>query len=116
MPSTGSSAVTKCIAEVPGLVKQTLTPPATKVLTRLSAPIIARSPRHSGLESNSAPDRPRHGKRDPATRRRTTARGCLESESRVDSHDFDPARPDERPITGVTPRFISDLVAHRIHH
>src|SRR5262245_48908168 len=41
MPSTRSSAATKCISEVPGLVKQTSTPPATKVRTRLSAPFIA---------------------------------------------------------------------------
>src|SRR5512138_547859 len=40
MPSTRSSAATKCISEVPGLVKQTSTPPATRVWTRLSAPFI----------------------------------------------------------------------------
>src|SRR5204862_1119165 len=41
MPSTRSSAATKCISEVPGLAKQTSTPPATNVRTRLSAPFIA---------------------------------------------------------------------------
>src|SRR5205823_7368490 len=41
MPSTRSSAATKCISEVPGLAKQTSTPPATKVRTRLSAPFMA---------------------------------------------------------------------------
>ena len=40
MPSTRSSAATKCISEVPGLEKQTLTPPLTSVRTRLSAPFI----------------------------------------------------------------------------
>src|SRR6266404_5447187 len=40
MPSTLSSAATKCISEVPGLVKHTLTPPATSVRARLSAPFI----------------------------------------------------------------------------
>src|ERR1700730_7594597 len=44
MPSTRSSAATKCISEVPGLVKQTLTPPATSVRTRLSAPFIVPTP------------------------------------------------------------------------
>src|SRR5437868_14433332 len=40
MPSTRSSAATKCISEVPGLEKQTSTPPPTRVRTRLSAPFI----------------------------------------------------------------------------
>ncbi|GEC49743.1 hypothetical protein BJA01nite_73850 [Bradyrhizobium japonicum] len=40
MPGTRSSAATKCISEVPGLVKQTSTPPLTIVRTRLSAPFI----------------------------------------------------------------------------
>src|SRR5690242_4732256 len=40
MPSTLSSAATKCISEVPGLVKHTSTPPATSVRARLSAPFI----------------------------------------------------------------------------
>src|SRR4051812_21484 len=40
MPSTRSSAATKCIYEVPGLAKQTSTPPLTSVRTRLSAPFI----------------------------------------------------------------------------
>src|ERR1700736_6790417 len=41
MPSTRSSAATKCISEVPGFAKHTLTPPPTKVRTRLSAPFIS---------------------------------------------------------------------------
>src|SRR3982074_3545991 len=45
MPSTRSRAATKCISEVPGLAKQTATPPATKVRTRLSAPFIVPLPR-----------------------------------------------------------------------
>src|SRR3954468_11472634 len=44
MPSTRSRAATKCISEVPGFEKQTSTPPATNVRTRLSAPFIACSP------------------------------------------------------------------------
>src|SRR3954471_19748941 len=44
MPSTRSSAATKCISEVPGLAKQTSTPPATSVRTRLSAPFIIALP------------------------------------------------------------------------
>src|SRR5436190_21826805 len=40
MPSTRSSAATKCISEVPGLEKHTSTPPPTSVRTRLSAPFI----------------------------------------------------------------------------
>src|ERR1700754_3241566 len=44
MPSTRSSAATKCISEVPGLAKQTSTPPATRVRTRLSAPFIVSAP------------------------------------------------------------------------
>src|ERR1700760_3908995 len=44
MPSTRSSAATKCISDVPGLVKQTSTPPATRVRTRLSAPFIISLP------------------------------------------------------------------------
>src|ERR1700754_2153439 len=44
MPSTRSSAATKCISEVPGLVKQTFTSPATNVRTRLSAPFIISLP------------------------------------------------------------------------
>src|SRR4029450_6284717 len=44
MPSTLSSAATKCISDVPGLVKHTLTPPATSVRARLSAPFIVGSP------------------------------------------------------------------------
>src|ERR1051325_9742459 len=44
MPSTRSSAPTKCISEVPGLAKQTSTPPLTRVRTRLSAPFIVPLP------------------------------------------------------------------------
>src|SRR3954470_5563814 len=44
MPSTRSSAATKCISEVPGLAKQTSTPPLTSVRTRLSAPFIVPLP------------------------------------------------------------------------
>src|SRR5215813_638219 len=40
MPSTRSSAATKCISDVPGLAKHTSTPPPTSVRTRLSAPFI----------------------------------------------------------------------------
>src|SRR5262249_19783000 len=40
MPSTLSRAATKCISEVPGLVKLTSTPQATRVRTRLSAPFM----------------------------------------------------------------------------
>ncbi len=43
IPSTRSSAATKCISEVPGLAKHTLTPPPTKVRTRLSAPFMISS-------------------------------------------------------------------------
>src|SRR5512143_524143 len=45
MPSTRSSAPTKCISEVPGLAKQTSTPPFTRVRTRLSAPFMPFSTR-----------------------------------------------------------------------
>ena len=40
IPSTRSSAATKCISDVPGLEKQTFTPPPTSVRTKLSAPFI----------------------------------------------------------------------------
>ena len=40
VPSTRSSAATKCISDVPGLAKHTSTPPPTSVRTRLSAPFI----------------------------------------------------------------------------
>ncbi len=43
MPSTRSSAATKCISEVPGFAKHTLTPPPTKVRTKLSAPFMSFS-------------------------------------------------------------------------
>src|SRR3954466_3779117 len=49
MPSTRSRAATKCISEVPGLAKQTSTPPATKVRTRLSAPFMLHSRRDASL-------------------------------------------------------------------
>ena len=49
MPSTLSSAATKCISEVPGFVKHTLTPPATRVRARLSAPFIPASDRRSRM-------------------------------------------------------------------
>src|SRR5579872_6256684 len=50
MPSTRSRAATKCISEVPGLAKQTSTPPATRVRTRLSAPFIVPLPLAKSLE------------------------------------------------------------------
>src|SRR4051794_12581249 len=40
MPATLSRAATKCISDVPGLAKQTLTPACASVRTRLSAPFI----------------------------------------------------------------------------
>src|ERR1700680_693496 len=40
MPSTLSSAATKCISDVPGLPKQTSTPDPTNVRNRLSAPFM----------------------------------------------------------------------------
>src|SRR5256885_3429123 len=56
MPSTRSSAATKCISEVPGLEKQTSTPPATNVRTRLSAPFIVSLPFTASLKTG--PDQP----------------------------------------------------------
>src|SRR5919201_2329588 len=44
MPSTLSRAATKCISDVPGLVKHTFTPPPTSVRTRLSAPFMRSIP------------------------------------------------------------------------
>ena len=41
MPSTRSTADTKCISEVPGFAKHTSTPLATSVRSRLSAPFMA---------------------------------------------------------------------------
>src|SRR5271169_6521176 len=41
IPSTLSSAATKCISDVPGLPKQTSTPDPTSVRKRLSAPFMA---------------------------------------------------------------------------
>src|SRR5437764_2417684 len=55
MPSTRSSAATKCISEVPGLAKHTLTPPPTRVRTRLSAPFIALSPLGGGTRTSCRP-------------------------------------------------------------
>ena len=49
MPGTLSSAATKCISEVPGLVKHTFTPPASKVRTRLSAPFISSAIRPNSI-------------------------------------------------------------------
>src|SRR5881394_1575101 len=49
MPSTRSSAATKCISDVPGLEKQTSTPPPTSVRTRLSAPFIVTPFEFSGI-------------------------------------------------------------------
>src|SRR5262245_2189183 len=46
MPSTLSRAATKCISDVPGLVKHTFTPPPTNVRTRLSAPFMYSIPSH----------------------------------------------------------------------
>ena len=40
MPGTRSSAATKCISDVPGLVKHTSTPLLSSECTRLSAPFI----------------------------------------------------------------------------
>src|SRR5262252_7641850 len=60
MPSTRSSAATKCISEVPGLAKHTLTPPPTKVCTRLSAPFMnyLRFPKlHAACPLSSATSR-----------------------------------------------------------
>src|ERR1700754_731925 len=57
MPSTRSSAATKCISEVPGLLKQTSTPPATRVRTRLSAPFIRSTPVRRQV-SRSCDDQP----------------------------------------------------------
>src|ERR671910_554050 len=55
MPSTRSSAPTKCISDVPGLAKQTSTPPLTKVRTRLSAPFIVQAPEHKKLGRHRKP-------------------------------------------------------------
>src|SRR5687768_18108662 len=60
MPSTRSRAATKCISEVPGLAKQTSTPPATRVRTRLSPPFIRSPPVRTPLdpaEDQSSPAR-----------------------------------------------------------
>src|SRR5262245_8058344 len=54
MPSTLSRAATKCISDVPGLVKHTFTPPPTNVRTRLSAPFMLAIPSHDLLCSLDA--------------------------------------------------------------
>ena len=48
MPGMRSSAATKCISLVPGLEKQTSTPPLSSVFTRLSAPFTAGFPSQRG--------------------------------------------------------------------
>src|SRR5262245_48517120 len=53
MPGTLSRAATKCISEVPGLVKQTFTPPPSKVRTRLSAPFMVAPMAFTGSVSPS---------------------------------------------------------------
>src|SRR3954470_7766336 len=59
MPSTRSRAATKCISEVPGLVKQTSTPPSTRVRTRLSAPFMVLGvPSLTGSSLARRPGRP----------------------------------------------------------
>src|SRR6516162_8045085 len=58
MPSTRSRAATKCISEVPGLAKHTLTPPPTKVRTRLSAPFIKLSPKTCATRTSMPAVRP----------------------------------------------------------
>ena len=41
---TASSAATKCISDVPGLVKHTSTPPSTSVRMSACAPFMRRRP------------------------------------------------------------------------
>src|SRR5262249_18212903 len=55
IPSTLSSAATKCISDVPGFVKHTLTPPATSVRARLSAPFILASSKVVRIRSTNRP-------------------------------------------------------------
>src|SRR5206468_1981040 len=55
MPSTRSSAATKCISEVPGLAKQTSTPAPTSVRMSACAPFTAR-PWHAGPGRATSPD------------------------------------------------------------
>src|SRR5258708_10358940 len=50
MPSTRSSAATKCISDVPGLVKQVSTPHASSVRMRLSAPFTKAWPRRPSVD------------------------------------------------------------------
>src|SRR5262250_2008571 len=64
MPSTLSSAATKCISDVPGLVKHTLTPPATRVRARLSAPFIVASSASARDLARRADGAPRAQRRD----------------------------------------------------
>ncbi len=49
MPGIRSSALTKCISEVPGFAKHTSTPLCTKVSTSVSAPVYVLSAAPSGL-------------------------------------------------------------------
>src|SRR5882724_11522482 len=51
MPSTLSSAATKCISDVPGLPKQTSTPDPTSVRKRLSAPFMSPPFRAAGRQT-----------------------------------------------------------------
>src|SRR5215467_8509294 len=81
MPSTRSSAATKCISEVPGLAKHTSTPPATKVRTRLSAPFMTRPSAAGRSNIDQLPDvgQPCHSAPDksidPSRPRRNNSRG-----------------------------------------
>src|SRR4051794_16564607 len=65
MPGMWSSAATKRISDVPGLVKQVSTPQANRVCTRLSAPFIpapipvwARTLRGTRRAGNALPGGP----------------------------------------------------------
>src|SRR5438874_1070674 len=60
MPSTRSSAATKCISEVPGLAKQTSTPPATN----LSEQVEAMSEEKVDLSTQLASERQRSAELD----------------------------------------------------
>src|ERR1700740_2329793 len=58
IPSTLSSAATKCISDVPGLPKQTSTPDPTSVRRRLSAPFMLFPLRqYASHESTQSRDR-----------------------------------------------------------
>src|SRR5438105_6144601 len=65
IPSTRSSAATKCISEVPGLAKHTLTPPPTKVRTRLSAPFMISSDSRCAVLAAPACRHPARAARPP---------------------------------------------------